>query len=122
MSDIENTSDLISRSELLKHIKDLPTWWADEGGVYDHAMKYPEGMFDVDDIVNSIENAEPVLKEKLECKKETSFKPMKMQSNEPEYMCKCGYKLITPDNTYGMKPDKYCRECGQRLDWSDVIE
>ena len=40
------------------------------------------------------------------------YKPMEMQSNEPEYMCKCGYKLIIPD--------KYCRECGQKLDWSEI--
>lgn len=54
--------------------------------------------------------------------KQTPYKPIKMQSKEPEYMCECGYKLTIPDITYGMIPDKYCRECGQRLDWSDVIE
>lgn len=48
---------LIDANALLEHIKDLPTWWADGGGVYGQAMKYPEGMFDVDDVVASIENA-----------------------------------------------------------------
>lgn len=48
---------MIDADVLLDHIKDLPTWWANGGGVYGQAMKYPEGMFDVDDIVSSIENA-----------------------------------------------------------------
>ena len=48
---------LIDANALLEHIKDLPTWWADGGGIYGQAMKYPEGMFDVDDVVASIENA-----------------------------------------------------------------
>jgi hypothetical protein len=42
--------------KLLEHIKDLPTWWADSGGVFGKAMKYPDGMFDCDDVINSIEN------------------------------------------------------------------
>ena len=48
---------MIDADALLEHIKDLPTWWEDGGGVYGQAMKYPEGMFDVDDVVASIENA-----------------------------------------------------------------
>ena len=48
---------LIDANALLEHIKGLPTWWADGGGIYGQAMKYPEGMFDVDDVVASIENA-----------------------------------------------------------------
>lgn len=48
---------MIDADALIEHIKGLPTWWADGGGVYGQAMKYPEGMFDVDDVVASIENA-----------------------------------------------------------------
>jgi len=48
---------MIDADALLEHIKDLPTWWADGGGVYGQAMKYPEGMFDAEDVVASIENA-----------------------------------------------------------------
>ena len=48
---------LIDGGKLLKHIKDLPTWWADAGGVYGESMKYPSGMFDCEDVVGSIENA-----------------------------------------------------------------
>jgi predicted RNA-binding Zn-ribbon protein involved in translation (DUF1610 family) len=47
----------IEREAFKKHIKDLPTWWADGGGVYGQAMKYPEGMFNCDDVIASIENA-----------------------------------------------------------------
>ena len=46
----------IDAEKLKSHIKDLPTWWADDGGVYGQSMKYPEGMFDCDDIINSIDN------------------------------------------------------------------
>lgn len=48
---------LIDGGKLLEHIKDLPTWWADAGGVYGESMKYPSGMFDCEDVVGSIENA-----------------------------------------------------------------
>ena len=50
-------ADYINREALLAHIKDLPTWWADAGGVYGSSMKYPEGMFDCEDVVSLVENA-----------------------------------------------------------------
>ena len=50
-------AEYIEREALIEHIKDLPTWWADSGGVYGQAMKYPEGMFDCDDVINSVDNA-----------------------------------------------------------------
>lgn len=50
-------SDQISRSALIEHIKDLPTWWADAGGFYPGSMKYPEGMYNPEDVISSIENA-----------------------------------------------------------------
>jgi len=53
--------DYIDRDALLLHIKDLPTWWADAGGVYGRSMKYPNGMFDCEDVVSSIENAPSAL-------------------------------------------------------------
>lgn len=46
-------SDLISRSALIEHIKDVPTWM-----VYDkNPRKYPVGMYDPEDVISSIENA-----------------------------------------------------------------
>ena len=50
-------AEYIEREALIAHIKDLPTWWADAGGVYGRSMKYPEGMFDCEDVVSSVENA-----------------------------------------------------------------
>lgn len=50
-------SDYIDRDELIKHIKDLPTWWEDGGGVYGPPMKYSEGLFYPEDVIASIENA-----------------------------------------------------------------
>ena len=54
-------NDVISRSALLEHVKDVPTWWADDGGVYPGGpYKYPDGMFYPEDIISSIENAPAV--------------------------------------------------------------
>ena len=50
-------TEYIEREALIEHIKDLPTWWANGGGVYGGSMKYPDGMFDCEDVVGSIENA-----------------------------------------------------------------
>lgn len=49
--------EYIKREALIAHIKNLPTWWADAGGVYGRSMKYPEGMFDCEDVISSVENA-----------------------------------------------------------------
>lgn len=51
---------LIDADALMEHIKDLPTWWPDEGSHYMESMKYPQGMFEPDDIISSIENAPTV--------------------------------------------------------------
>lgn len=47
----------IDADELIKHIKDLPTWRADAGGNYGPPVKYPDGLFYPEDIITSIENA-----------------------------------------------------------------
>lgn len=52
----ETKKRLIDADELIAYIKDLPTWWADAGGTYGPSMKYPDGMFDVNDVINSIES------------------------------------------------------------------
>lgn len=107
----------IDANALLEHIKDLPTWWADGGGVYGQAMKYPEGMFDVEDVVSSIENAptltqpnEPLTWEELEKLKSSpvyievigvdSYWALVRDIND------CGVWLMTVDdiNDYGSHP------------------
>ena len=50
-------AEYIDREALLAHIRDLPTWWADDGGYFGGAQKLPDGLFDPNDIISSIENA-----------------------------------------------------------------
>ena len=49
-------SDYISRETALARIKDLPTWWADAGGYYGHAMNLPDGLFDPEDVISTLKN------------------------------------------------------------------
>ena len=51
--------DLISRSALLEHIKDVPTWNQMESG-WMSPTRYPEGEYDPEDVISSIENAPAV--------------------------------------------------------------
>lgn len=51
---------LIKMDATIEYIKDIPTWWSDGNGTYSKATKYPDGMFDVDDIVNAIMGAPTV--------------------------------------------------------------
>ena len=46
----------IDADKLIEHIKDLPTWWSDGGGC-GKSTKYPDGMFNCEDVVNAINNA-----------------------------------------------------------------
>jgi len=50
-------AEYIDREALLVHMKDVPTWWGDEGGIYGGAHSYPDGMFDPNDVISSIEDA-----------------------------------------------------------------
>ena len=45
----------IDADKLIEHIKDLPTW-KEMLGVGWQPTKYPNGMFDCEDIINSIDN------------------------------------------------------------------
>ena len=54
-----NETRCINANALLEHVKDLPTW-SDVEGMRDKPMKYPEGMFDCEDIINSIDNASTI--------------------------------------------------------------
>lgn len=50
-------AEYTEKEALIANIKNLPTCWADAGGVYGRSMKYPEGMFDCEDVISSVENA-----------------------------------------------------------------
>ena len=75
-------SDYIDRDELIKHVKDLPTWWEDGGGVYGPPMKYPEGLFYPEDVIASIENAPVVdVSEIVRCKDCKNYELMKANNH-----------------------------------------
>ena len=98
----------IERKALIAHIKDLPTWWADGGGVYGKAMKYPDGMFDCDDILNSIENAPAADVAPVRHGRWTT------NSNRPDKLicsiCNVGFDMWKHDR------HNYCPKCGAKMD------
>ena len=51
---------LIDADALSEHIKGLPTWFEDGGGMWSCLDGYPNGLFDPEDIISSIENAPTV--------------------------------------------------------------
>lgn len=53
-------AEYTEKEALIANIKNLPTCWADAGGVYGRSMKYPEGMFDCEDVISSVANAPAV--------------------------------------------------------------
>ena len=55
MGGVRKMTEYIERESIITHMKDLPTWRADSGGVYGNAMKYPDGMFDCEDVISSLE-------------------------------------------------------------------
>ena len=46
----------IDADALIEHIKDVPTWWMNEQVGF-LARKYPDGLYDPNDVISSIENA-----------------------------------------------------------------
>ena len=114
---------LIDANALAKHIKDLPTWWADDGGVYPGgSMKYPDGMYYPEDIISSIDNAptgdavEVVHAEWLDgygvCDNKKSYISIDC-SNCGEY-----FKLPSIDENIEewKKRFAYCPFCGAKMD------
>ena len=100
-------AEYIEREALIAHIKDLPTWWADAGGVYGRSMKYPEGMFDCEDIISSVENAPPA-----------DVKPVVhgrwiYKGDSDMWVCsRCGRSVnADPEGI-----DLYCYHCGAQMD------
>lgn len=100
-------AEYIDREALIAHIKDLPTWWADAGGVYGRSMKYPEGMFDCEDVISSVENAHPA-----------DVAPVVhgrwiYKGDSDMWVCsRCGRSVnADPDGI-----DLYCYHCGAKMD------
>lgn len=95
---------IIDADALLEHVKDLPTWWADGGGIYGKEMKYPDGMFDCEDIVSSIENA-PTIKTDFTLKSGKWTDAHKMTSSCKCSCCGAVYETETA----------YCPSCGAKM-------
>ena len=104
-------AEYIDREKILEHIKDLPTWWADDKGMY--AKKYPDGMFDCEDVIASIENAPaadvaPVIHAIWKIKYGKEQRGDFTAGEHNTYYCSnCGLS--------GNPFDKYCKECGAKM-------
>lgn len=103
--------EYIDRESIIAHMKDLPTWWADAGGTYGKPMKYPDGMFDCDDVINSLESAPaadvaPVRHGHIVT---TTDRGAVMHQSCSECREELGWKEYP----------NYCPNCGARLDLDD---
>lgn len=115
--------EYIERDALLAHIKDLPTWWADAGGYYGGAQKLPDGLFEPEDIIASIENAPaadvaPVVHGRWEWFDEETGTPS--TGYEREWGWRCSHcKEELPDD-YDDPDDRpafrFCYNCGAMMD------
>lgn len=98
---------LIDANALAKHIKDLPTWWADDGGVYPGgSMKYPDGMYYPEDIISSIDNAPTV--DAVEV----------VHGRWEDGICTmCGYPIPTDSKCDFIDEDDclFCYHCGAKM-------
>ena len=107
-------AEYIEREALIAHIKDLPTWWADAGGVYGRSMKYPEGMFDCEDVISSVENAPPADVAPVVHGHWIEQEDGNLDTYYTCSSCKEDFDLIagTPcENLYN-----YCPNCGAKMD------
>ena len=102
----------IDADALKLHIKDLPTWYEDVGGRYPNAMKYPDGMFDCEDIMRSIENTPTITIDDLRPKGEWIVVDGFTCCNH----CGCSPADWEADskNESGLPP--YCHSCGREMD------
>ena len=102
----------IDADALKLHIKDLPTWHEDIGGRYPNAMKYPDGMFDCEDIMSSIELA-PTLDD---LRPKGEWKIM-IDDYDCEFMkCSvCGERFYDGDNDTVDCKYNFCPNCGAKL-------
>lgn len=102
-------SDYIDRDELIKHIKDLPTWWGDGSGVYTF---YPV------EVMVSIANAPAVDVQEVKHGEWKSFNSE--DTLYGSYYCSaCVHEqdigMIVPLTT----EFKYCPNCGAKMDGGD---
>lgn len=118
-------AEYTEKEALIAHIKNLPTWWADAGGVYGRSMKYPEGMFDCEDVISSVENAPvadvapvvhglwmPVYESEM-----TGWNPA-VAGRDPigGYICSACKEEAVYDCNDKFILSSYCPNCGAKMD------
>ena len=121
-------AEYTEKEALIAHIKNLPTWWADAGGVYGRSMKYPEGMFDCEDVISSVENAPvadvapvvhglwmPVYESEM-----TGWNPA-VAGRDPigGYICSACKEEAVYDCNDKFILSNYCPNCGAKMDGKD---
>lgn len=109
-------SDLISRSALIEHIKDVPTWLVHDK----NPRKYPVGMYDPEDIISSIENAPTIEAEPVRYGEW-------IEANDGTHFCsECGSdaqytwddidrNFINSANDVPDRISNYCPNCGAKM-------
>ena len=115
-------AEYIEREALIEHMKDLPTWdfVAKADGVYEKATKYPEGMFNCDDVIASIENAPAADVVEVRHGKWIKGRKEKLYYNDdmsgfydfPVTCSVCKFD-ITDEGFY---ETDYCPNCGAKMD------
>ena len=99
-------SDYIDRDELIKHIKDLPTWWGDGSGVSGVYIHYPI------EVMVSIANAPAAdVQEVKHGEWKLCYEDWRMQIAGDECSA-CGFQH------YGtcISHYHYCPNCGAKMD------
>ena len=98
----------IDADTLIKRVKDLPTWWADGGGYYGGAMKYPEGMFEPEDVISIIEN--------IPAADVAPVRHGRWEKHGSKWQCTGCKVLMSIDGTPQENLLYYCPNCGCKMD------
>ena len=98
---------LIDADALSEHIKGLPTWFEDGGGMWSCLDGYPKGLFYPEDIISSIENAPTV--DAVEVVHGWWKEPYRLFVECSE----CGTGYVKYDF---IERANYCPNCGAKMD------
>lgn len=108
----------IDADKLIEHIKDVPTWY-ERLGIGWRSTKYPDGMFDCDDVINSIGNqptADVVEVKHGEWREGALLKVGREIKHYPSVICSdCGITFCDIINNHNYMY-RYCPHCGAKMD------
>lgn len=107
--------DYINRSGAINALKGLPTWWADQGGIYGNAQPPMEAMLDPEDAVSAIENipSADVVEVKHGEWEENSRTSISERHRQIHYSI---YKCSRCNHANGRFKSNFCPNCGARMD------